>query len=171
MSLVSEPTGTLDQALAHASRLLATDPARAGEQATEILKVVENHPMALLLLGASCSASGNAEQALEILGPLAVQQPNWAMAQLELGLALGRAGRSEQAVVSLRRAVALKPDLPQAWLSLADHLAAIGDAESADAAYACHIKFSTKDPGLLAAASALVENRIPEAEALLRAQR
>ena len=169
MSLVSEPTGTLDQALAHASRLLATDPARAGEQATEILKVVENHPMALLLLGASCSASGNAEQALQILGPLAVQQPNWAMAQLELGFALGRAGRGEQAVVSLRRAVALKPDLPQAWLALADHLAAIGDAENADAAYACHIKFSTKDPGLLAAASALVENRIPEAEALLRA--
>ena len=168
MSLVSEPTGTLDQALAHASRLLATDPARAGEQATEILKVVENHPMALLLLGASCSASGNAEQALEILGPLAVQQPNWAMAHLELGLALGRAGRGEQAVVSLRRAVALKPDLPQAWLALAEHLAASGDREGADAAYAWHVKVSTEDPELLAAASAMVENRIPEAEALLR---
>lgn len=168
MSLVSEPTASLDQALAHASRLLATDPALAGEQAVEILKVVENHPMALLLLGASYSASGKADQALAILAPLGVQQPNWAMAHLELGLALGRAGRGEEAVVSLRRAVALKPDLPRAWLALADHLTAIGDTQGADAAYACHVKFSTRDPGLLAAASALVENRIPEAEALLR---
>ncbi len=168
MSLVFEPTASLDQALAHASRLLATDPALAGEQAIEILKVVENHPQALLLLAASCTASGKADQALQILEPLVVSQPNWAKAHFELGLALGRAGRAEQAVVPLRRAVALKPDLPQAWLALAEQLAATGDAEGADAAYASHIKYSTRDPGLLAAASALVENRIPEAEALLR---
>jgi tetratricopeptide (TPR) repeat protein len=169
MSLVSEPTASLDQALAHASRLLAVNPVLAAEQATEILKVVENHPMALLLLAASHSARDDLTHALQILEPLARTQPNWAMAQLELGIALGRVGRGEEAVTSLRRAVTLKPDLPQAWLALADHLSAIGDAEGADAAYASHIRYSTRDPELLTAASALVENRIPEAEALLRA--
>jgi len=165
---VSEPTASLEIALAHASRLLATDPALAAEQATEILKVVENHPQALLLLGASHSARGHAGRATEILGPLALAQPQWALAHFELGIALGRAGRGEEAVAALRRAVALKPELPQAWLALGDQLTAVGDAEGADAAYAFHIRYSTRDPLLLAAASALCENRIPEAEALLR---
>ena len=170
MSLVSEPTASLDQALAHASRLLGSDPALAGEQAIEILRVVENHPMALLLLGASHSACGKAQQATEILEPLSAAQPNWAMAQLELGIALGRAGRGDEAVKALRRAVALTPDLPRAWRALGDHLSAIGDAAGADEAYGWHIKFSNRDPDLLEAAAALAENRIPDAEALLRAQ-
>ncbi|HMB43292.1 MAG TPA: sulfotransferase, partial [Luteimonas sp.] len=94
---------------------------------------------------------------------------NSAKSHLELGIALGRVGRGDEAVIALRRAVALKPDLPQAWLALADHLGATGDSEGADAAYTNHIRFSTRDPELLTAASALVENRIPEAEGLLRA--
>ncbi len=168
MSLATEPTGSLDQALAHASRLLATHPELAGEQATEILKAVGNHPMALLVLANSHAVRGDVQKAIEILAPLAHAQPNWAMAQLELGVALGRAGRGEEAVGALRRAVALKPDLPQAWLALGDHLTGTGDAVGADSAYACHIRHSTRDPQLLAAASALHDNRVPEAEALLR---
>lgn len=169
MSVVSEPTGSLEQALAHASRLLASDPERAGEQAVEILKVVQNHPMALLVLAASHSACGNPQQAIDILGPLARANLQWAMAHLELGIALGRVGRGEHAVKALQRAVALKPDLPQAWLALGDHLTAMSDAAGAAAAYASHIKFSTHDPDLLIAAAALYDNRLPEAEALLRA--
>ncbi|MHB8913368.1 MAG: tetratricopeptide repeat-containing sulfotransferase family protein [Lysobacter sp.] len=168
MSLVSEPSASLEIALAHASRLLATDPMLAGEQAIEILRVVEHQPMALLVLGASHSARGQFGQAVEVLGTLARAQPDWARAQLELGLALGRAGRGEEAVAALRRAVALQPDLPQAWRALGDHLTAAGDAEAADAAYASHIKYSIRDPRLLAAAAALCENRIAEAEAMLR---
>lgn len=163
-----EPTASLEVALAHAASLLATDPVLAAEQASEILCVVDNHPMALLLLGASHSARGDARQAVDILGRLARAQPSWAQAQLELGIALGRAGRGDEALTALRRAVALKPDLPRAWLALGDHLTAIADAEGADAAYASHIRFSTRDPALLAAATALCEQRIPEAEALLR---
>ncbi|HEY0502535.1 MAG TPA: sulfotransferase [Lysobacter sp.] len=169
MSLASEPTTSLETALAHASRLLATDPVLAGEQATEILRVVGNHPMALLLLAASHTARGNADQAVAILGPLAVAQPHSAKTQLELGIALGRVGRGDEALAALRRAVALKPNLPAAWLALGDHLAAIGDLAAADAAYANHVRHSTRDPALLQAAIALNENRIPEAEALLRA--
>lgn len=168
MSHVPEPTASLDIALAHATRLLATDPALAAEQAHEILRTVGDHPMAVLVLGASHTARGDARQAVEVLAPLARTQPNWAMAQLELGLALGRAGRGDEAVAALRRAVALKPDLPQAWRALGDHLSAMGDAEGADAAYTAHIRFSTRDPHLLTAATALHENRIPAAEAMLR---
>jgi tetratricopeptide (TPR) repeat protein len=65
-------------------------------------------------------------------------------------------------------ALALDPEIPTAWLALADHLRGIGDASGADAAYARHIKASTKDPRLLAAGAALFKNRIPVAEALLR---
>ena len=162
-------TASLEVALAHAARLLATDPELAAEQATEILDVVGDHPVALLLLGASHRARGNPQHALDILAPLAAAQPRWAKAHFESGLALGGVGRGEEAIAALRQAVALKPDLPGAWLALADQLAAVGDAGAADAAYASHIRHSTRDPGLLAAATALCENHIPEAETLLRA--
>ncbi|GAB3360080.1 tetratricopeptide repeat-containing sulfotransferase family protein [Lysobacter tyrosinilyticus] len=166
MNQVTEPTASVDVALAHASRLLATDPALAAEQAGEILRVVD-HPMARLVLGVSHSLRGQHAPALDVLEPLARAQPRWAQAQMELGLARARAGR-DGAIAALRRAVALKPDLPQAWRALGDQLLAADDLDGADAAYAAHVRHSVRDPQLLAAASALNENRIPDAEALLR---
>ena len=168
MNTAATPTAGLDTALAHATRLLATDPALAGEQATEIIKAVGEHPAALLVLGVSRRARGDLEGALQVLQPLAATQANSAVTQLELGITLGRAGQGDAAASALRRAVVLKPDLPQAWLALGDHLMAMDDAEGADLAYANHLRYSTRDPRLLAAATALCENRIPEAEALLR---
>ena len=170
MNSAAEPSATLDTALAHATQLLATDPALAAEQASEIIRAVGDHPMALLVLGASHRMRGDVDAALEILRPLASTQPRSAIAHLELGLTLGRAKQGDQAVAALRRAVALKPDLPQAWLALGDHLMAMDDTAGADAAYANHLRYSTRDPQLLRAATALCENRIPEAEALLREQ-
>jgi tetratricopeptide (TPR) repeat protein len=161
-------TGTLEQALAHATRLLQSDPALAGEQATEILQVAAGHPLALQLLAAARMAQGDSQGALDILVPLAQAQPNWAVAQLDLGLALAHGGRGQEAIDALRKAVALQPELPQAWRALGDHLMAAGDYAAADAAYANHVRHSTRDPRLLDAAAALVENRIPVAEALLR---
>ncbi|HEV2606769.1 MAG TPA: sulfotransferase, partial [Xanthomonadaceae bacterium] len=169
MSAVPEQTATLEAALAHASRLLAVDPVLAAEQAGEIIKSVGNHPAAVLVLATSHRLRGDLDQALRILEPLALEQPRSAMVQLELGIALGSARRGDKAIKALRRAVALKPDLPQAWRALGDHLLAAGDTAGADAAYANHVRHSTRDPGLLRAANALFENRIPEAEALLRA--
>jgi len=161
-------TGTVELALAHATRLLDSDPALAVEQLTEILKVAEAHPAALRLLATARSTQGDDQGALDILVPLARTQPNWAMVHLDLGLALGRSSRGQEAIDALRRAVALKPDLPQAWRVLGDHLMAAGEQEAADAAYASHVRHSTHDPRLLDAAIALTENRIPTAEALLR---
>lgn len=80
-----EPTASFDTALAHDARLLATDPALAGAQATEIPGVVADHPMALLLLGAAHAAQGQADQAVQILDRLARAQPNWARAAASRG--------------------------------------------------------------------------------------
>ena len=161
-------SGSLEQALAHAERLLEQDPALATEQLNEILAVADAHPVALRLQAAARSAQGDVSGALDILIPLAQSQPHWALLHFELGVALGRAGRGQQAIDALRRAVTLKPDLPQAWRELGDHLMAAGEQLAAEAAYASHVRYSTHDPRLLEAAVALVENRIPTAEALLR---
>ena len=169
MSSAPEPVGTLDVALAHTARLLEKDPALAAEQAGEILKAVPGHPPAQLMLGIARRVGGDSAAALEVLEPLASAQPNWAAAHMERGIALGEAGRAADAVAALRRAVQLKPDLPEAWRLLADHLDVIGDAAGADQARARFIKSATKDPRLMAAAAALVDNKLPEAEALLRA--
>jgi tetratricopeptide (TPR) repeat protein len=168
MSGGSEPVGTLEVALAHTQRLLEKNPALAAEQASEILKAVPHHPVARLLLASARHKSGNPLGALEILEPLARAQPNWAAAQFELGQALGSVRRGDEAVAALRRAAQLKPEMTEAWLALGDHLTAIGDAEGADAAYAQHIRTSTRDPRLMEAAAALCENRLAIAEAILR---
>jgi tetratricopeptide (TPR) repeat protein len=130
----AEPIGTLEVALAHATRLLDRDAQAALEQADEILKVVADQPNALALRG----------------------------------LALGRLGQGDAAIDALRRAVHLKASLPEAWRALGDHYTALEMREAADGAYAQSIRHSTRDPRLMGAALALVENRIPEAEAALR---
>ncbi len=161
-------TGTLEQALAHAERLLDRAPLLAVEQLDEILAVAPEHPAALRLLAAARLVQGDVHGALEILQPLARAQPKWATVQLDLGLALGRGGRGQDAIAALRTAVALQPNLPQGWRALGDHLMAAGEQHTADAAYANHVRYSTHDPRLMDAAVALAEDRIPDAEALLR---
>ncbi|MGE0580842.1 MAG: sulfotransferase [Steroidobacteraceae bacterium] len=168
MASEADPIGTLDVALAHATRLLQVDPRLAAEQADEILTVAPGHPQAQLTLGSAYRRQGDAARALGVLEPLVRSQPAWGIAQLELGLALAHAHRGDDAILALRRAVELKPDLPDAWRILGDHLTLLGDIEGADAAYARHIRHSTRDPRLLAPAAALCEGRIADAEPLLR---
>jgi tetratricopeptide (TPR) repeat protein len=105
-----------------------------------------------------------AEQAAEIL-KVVRDQPN---ALAIFGLALGRMGQGDAAIASLRRAVGLMPQQPEAWRALGDHYSAIEMREAADEAYAQSVRYSTRDPHLMSAARALVENRIPDAEAELR---
>ncbi len=168
MSTSGEPVGSIDVALAHASRLLDRNPLLAAEQVGEILAVAPDHPMALLLGAIAQRMTGQIALALESLRRLVSLQPNWAAAHYEWGVALGDAAQHEAALAALRRAVALKPDLPDAWREIASQLQRAGDTEGADLAYAQHIKNSNRDPRLMAAAHALCENRIPQAELLLR---
>ncbi|HUI60604.1 MAG TPA: sulfotransferase [Steroidobacteraceae bacterium] len=160
--------GTLDVALAHASRLLRSDPNLAAQQAAEILRVAPDHPEAMLLLGVASRMTGQIDLALATLERLVATQPNWAAAHYEWGVTLGEVGRADAAVPALQRAVALKPDLPDAWREIASQLTALGDREGADRAYARHIKASNRSPQLMAAAFALSENQLPQAEHLLR---
>ncbi|MGQ0383315.1 MAG: tetratricopeptide repeat-containing sulfotransferase family protein [Gammaproteobacteria bacterium] len=164
-----DPVGTLATALAHAERLLAATPALAAEQAEEILKAVPSHPSATLILAAARRRLGDPNGALELLEPMAASHGSHAIVHYELGLAYGALRRGEEAVAALKRTVELNPDLGDAWRALADHLHALGDTEAADTAYARHLKLSTRDPRLLEAAAALVENRLAPAEAMLRA--
>ena len=168
MTASSEPVGTLAVALSHCAQLLERDPVQAGEQALEILKAVPDHPAAVLLLGVAQRRSGNSSIAVHTLRPLATKHSQWALAHYELALALADSRQGELAVEELRRALVLKPDMSDAWRALGDHLAAANDAEGADAAYAQHIKYSTRDPRLMEAATALIDNRIAVAERLLR---
>jgi predicted Zn-dependent protease len=165
----SEPVGTLEVALAHAARLLERDPRLAAEQAGEILKVIPGHPRARLVLGAARRIAGHTQAALEVLEPLAREQPQSAAVHLELGIARGEAGQSSAAIAALHHALKLQSDSPDAWRLLADQRDAVGDGAGADQARARYIKAATRDPRLMQAAAALVENQLPLAEARLRA--
>jgi len=169
MNSAADPTGTIEVALAHAGRLMASNPAMALEQATEILKVAPNHPVATLLLGVAQRRTGDLQAALHTFRALTDSQHQWAAAHYELGQSLGEAGQHEAAITALRRAIQLKPELPDAWRALGDLLTIRGDAKGADTAYAQQVKYSTNDPRLIAAASALIAGDIPEAETALRA--
>lgn len=164
----AEPSGTIESALARAERLLGTDPALAAAQALEVLATAPGHPRATLVLGIGRRLSGDAAGCLEALEPLAPSQPNWAALQYELGRAYGAAGRGQQAVAALRRAVELQPALPGAWHALASQLRALGDDSGAAEVGVQRIQLSARDPLLLEAGAAMSENRIPQAETLLR---
>jgi tetratricopeptide (TPR) repeat protein len=165
----SEPVGTLEVALAHAARLLERDPRLAAQQAGEILQVVPGHPRARLVLGAAQRIAGHTQAALEVLEPLAREQPQSAAVQLELGMARGEAGQASAATAALLQALKLRPDSPDAWRLLADQRDAAGDAAGADQARAHYMKAATRDPRLMQAAAALIDNQLPLAEAHLRA--
>lgn len=155
--------------MAHASRLLGQDPALAGEQAREILRVVPGHPAARLVLGAAHRLQGEGGSALEVLAPLADEQPGAAHVHYELGLARAQVGQLDEAIAALREALRLKPDLAQAWLALADRLRESGDDAGAATAHAAYLRHSARDPRLLQAADALAQNRLEEADERLSA--
>ncbi len=154
--------------MAHASRLLETEPLLALEQAQAILEAVPNHPPAVLLMARAHRLTNDITAALAVVEPLAHRQKTWAAAHFELGLTLARAGRGDEAIRALRKTVELKPQHSSAWRHLADHLLATGDAQGGDEAYAHHIQCSTRDPLLLQAALAMGGNDIPKAEELLK---
>ncbi len=163
-----EPVGTLQTALAHASRLLARDARLAEIQAGEILTAVPGHPEALMILADARVRRGGLAEAREALELLAQRQPRSHRAHLQLGLTLAALGEADGALTALRRTVALKPDLGEAWRALGDQLVLQGDTNEADQAYAQSIRCSTGDPQLMDAALALCDGRLDIAERRLR---
>jgi tetratricopeptide (TPR) repeat protein len=168
MTATPEPTGNLQTALEHAQRLLDVEPALAARQAVEILKVLPDHPAAMMLLAAAQRRAGDLSAAIATLESLLRSQPRAAAAWFEYALALGSKARGDEAIHALKNPVALQQDHAQAWGVLAEHLLANGDYQGGDAAYARHIHYSARDPELRQAAGAMVRNDIARAEALLK---
>jgi tetratricopeptide (TPR) repeat protein len=166
--VADDQTGSLGVALERATKLLQSRPDRAELQAREILKVAPTDPRAILVLGMALRRRGDTAGARAVLAPLARAQPRSAQTHYELGLVLAAAGDLENALAALRHAVGLKRDMPEAWRAIGDILSAKGDAAGADRAYAQHIRASTADPALMAAADALCDDRLAVAERLLR---
>src|SRR5450432_2051398 len=151
------PSGSLTAAIELASTLLASDPARAGRQAQQILASAPADPRALLILGSAHRRQGDAQAARSVLEPLAQAYPRAALTQYELGLALAALGETEPAIAALRQAVGLKRDLAEAWRALGDQLFLAGDAAGAEAAFQEQARAAVRDPALMAAADALFE--------------
>jgi tetratricopeptide (TPR) repeat protein len=161
-------SGTLQQALAAASRAVLRDPAAAAAQAREILRVAPGHPQAEFLLGAAERRLGDLAGAKARLSALAEAQPRSPQVWYELGLAELGLDDTAAAEAALKQALRLKPAWPDAWCVLSDTLLLAGRTAEADAAYAKCIEASVDDPELMQAAAALVEGRLAPAEAILR---
>jgi len=160
--------GGLATALDHAQRLLERDPVLARQQAEAILEAVPRHAGTTVVLAAAHRLSGEPDKALTVIAPLARGLPDLADGQLELGLTLADLGRTAEAVAAFRRTVALDPRAGEAWRGLAEGLDLLGDEAGAEQALAQQLRASTRDPALIEAAAALIDNRLGEAEQRLR---
>lgn len=158
----------LATALEHAERLLERDPALARQQAEAILEAVPRHAGTTVVLAAAHRLSGDPAQALTTVAPLARALPTMVSAQIELGLTLAELGRTTEAVAAFQRAVSVEPRAAEAWRGLAEGLDLLGDKAGAEKALAQQLRASTRDPALIEAAAALVDNRLGVAEQRLR---
>lgn len=158
----------LATALDHAERLLERDPALARQQAEAILEAVPRHAQTTVILAAAHRLSGDPAQAWAVVAPLAKALPAMVSAQIELGLSLAELGRTVEAVAAFRRAVGQEPRAVEAWRGLAEGLDLLGDTVGSEKALAQQLRASTRDPALIKAAAALIDNRLGVAEQLLR---
>jgi len=158
----------LATALEHAERLLERDPVLARQQAEAILEAVPRHAATTVVLAAAHRLSGDPTQALAVVAPLARALPTMVSAQIELGLTLADLGRTAEAVAAFQRAVAQEPRAVEAWRGLAEGLDLLGDKAGSEKALAQQLRASTRDPALIEAAAALIDNRLGVAEQLLR---
>ena len=137
MSATTEPTGTLEVAMQHATKLLATRPELAAEQAQEILKAVPNHAPAAYLLACASARLGRGDEAIAALRRTVKLQPDHPEAWRLLGDHLTAVGDSDGADAAYLRHVKastrnpalleaagamVRKDLPRAEALLKAHL-------------------------------------------------
>jgi tetratricopeptide (TPR) repeat protein len=167
VSANSEPLGTLQTALEHTRRLLQSDPGIAVEQATEILKVAPNHPVATLLLGLALGADRQGDAALAALRRAVQLKPDMPEAWRALGdhlTALGDTRGADDAYAQHIRYSTRDPRLMEAALALCENRIAV-----AEGALRAHLK---QHPTDVAAIRMLAEvaarlGRYADAEVLL----
>lgn len=162
------PLATADAALAHGLSLLAEAPALAAAQAEALLEAIPGHPPARLLLGMARLADRQPQAALEVLQPLAAEQPAAPQVHLALADAWAALQRWAEAIAAGERALALQPALPGGWLRLGAWHDRLGQRAQAEAAFLRHVQEAVADPALLAAGRALAEGDLAQAEQRLR---
>jgi tetratricopeptide (TPR) repeat protein len=168
MPSVSVAAADVQIALSHTSKLLESNPNLAAIQAQEILRIVPNQANALLFYALAQVKLGKLQVAVDHLIELCERQPEWAVAHYELGIAFGKTGLGDKAVNAFKKSLLLKPGTPRVWLAMADAYSAMGDSKAADFAYAKQLQYASNNTQLMKAATALVENRIPDAERTLK---
>lgn len=126
----AETVGTLEVALAHTSRLLASDPVSAALQANEILKVVGEHPQALRLLGEALRRQGEVEAAeAAYLRSVKASVGDPALIEAATALSENRLAHAEQ---SLRTILKARPTDVAAIRMLAETGMRLGRYEDAE---------------------------------------
>lgn len=158
----------LESRLAGIEQLLASDPARASQDAEALSRDFPDQPMAQLFLGIALRLAGKPEAAIPVLTQLCAHHPEAPAPALQLGLVHRELGNNDKAVSAMRRAVAAKQDFADAWYALADLLTAMEDRKAADEAFGMYIRYAGSDPRLSGAGRALRENRMADAETILR---
>lgn len=160
--------GTVEQALWNASLLLTKAPDLALEQTGEILRTDPAHLGAMLLASRAhraCDEPDHAEAlALRALGLRAAYGP----ALRELGLITLMRNDLAKATEFLENALAANSDDAGAWSVLADVRRLSGDRSGAEAAVRSSILAAVRDVESLAPGAALMDERLSDAEHLLR---
>ena len=160
--------GALGQALAHASRLLESNPRAALAKARDILRAAPGHPHAILIEGQALRRKGDSRAALARLAELARTQSRVPAVMWELAQAASEAGNNRQAIAALDSLTRQQPAVASGWFLLAKELRKARRKQEAWRADLSGVHASSRDRELLEAAVAMNESRLDEGEAVLK---
>ncbi len=151
-----------------ASLLVESDPAAAARRASEILAQAPGHAEASLLLAAACRNLGEPAAAARVLEALAGDGAASPAVLLELGRAYATSGRLTDALQILEKAVAADPKFADGWRELAAQRLVAGDTVGGDQAFERYLRLSRQSQEVRDAVHALADNRVENAEQILR---
>ncbi|MEW5683590.1 MAG: sulfotransferase [Pseudomonadota bacterium] len=155
-------------ALAEIAALLAARPDAALARAEALLKVSPGLPPAELMACQALRRLGRTHAALARLVPLARAHPQVPAVTWELAQAASEAGDGRQAVAALEALTRQQPMVAGGWFLLAKELRKAGRDLEAWRADLSGVHASSRDPDLLAAATAMNDGRLDDAETMLR---
>jgi tetratricopeptide (TPR) repeat protein len=163
----TEPSGSVATALAHAQRLLDVDPRLAAEQAVAILEAVPRHAEATLILATPCGCRATPPGPARGRSPGAGPCPG-AAGPAGARLILAAAGQTQAAVAAFKRALALGRRAGRGLAGPGRGLELLATSTAPRPPAPGRSRAGSRDPLLMRAAAALVDERPGEAETLLR---